>query len=129
MAVAVAVCCVQWVKDNIGRYGGDEDMIFLSGRFFLADSLLLLPSRRATLRCWRAVLTGFFAAVGHSAGGHLAALLALDTRYMADVSLEPELVKGVVGICGVYDLVTGYTRFLVWFSSPPGHQLSPLVQL
>lgn len=71
---------LRWVKDNIGRYNGDEDMIFLSG---------------------------------HSAGGHLAALLALDTHYMADVGLEPELVKGVVGICGVYDLVTGYTRFLL----------------
>jgi hypothetical protein len=43
----------------------------------------------------------------------LAALLALDTSYLGDVGIEPEFVKGVVGICGVYDLVTGYSRFLV----------------
>jgi carboxylesterase type B len=47
--VAECTRVVQWVKDNIGRYNGDEDMIFLSGRFFLANTLLLLLSRRATL--------------------------------------------------------------------------------
>jgi len=41
---------------------------------------------------------------GHSAGGHLAALLALDERYLAAEGLSPELVRGVIGISGVYDL-------------------------
>ncbi len=41
---------------------------------------------------------------GHSAGGHLAALITLDSRYLGDVGLLPDIVKGVVGICGVYNL-------------------------
>lgn len=41
---------------------------------------------------------------GHSAGGHLAALITLDLRYLGDVGLSPDIVKGVVGICGVYNL-------------------------
>jgi acetyl esterase/lipase len=41
---------------------------------------------------------------GHSAGGHLAALLALDRQQLASVGLSPNLIKGVIGISGVYDL-------------------------
>ena len=41
---------------------------------------------------------------GHSAGGHLAALITLDPKYLHAVDLSPEMVKGVVGISGVYDL-------------------------
>lgn len=42
---------------------------------------------------------------GHSAGGHLAALISLDPEYLRDVGLSNEPVKGVIGICGVYNLV------------------------
>lgn len=41
---------------------------------------------------------------GHSAGGHLAALIALDANYLADVGLTVAAIKGVIGICGVYNL-------------------------
>ena len=41
---------------------------------------------------------------GHSAGGHLAALITLDPKYLHTVELSPDVVKGVVGISGVYDL-------------------------
>jgi acetyl esterase/lipase len=39
---------------------------------------------------------------GHSAGGHLVALLALDPRYLKEQSVAPETVKGVIGISGPY---------------------------
>ncbi len=45
--------------------------------------------------------------VGHSAGAHLAALIAVDPSYLRALGLTPEIVKGVVAISGVYDLTLG----------------------
>ncbi len=39
---------------------------------------------------------------GHSAGGHLVALLALDGRYLAKHGLTPRAIKGVAALSGVY---------------------------
>jgi acetyl esterase/lipase len=41
---------------------------------------------------------------GHSAGGGLAAALALDPRYLAGRALKPDAIRGVIGISGAYDL-------------------------
>ena len=41
---------------------------------------------------------------GHSAGGHLAALAALDERYPWGEGMAPPAVKGAVVISGLYDL-------------------------
>ncbi len=42
---------------------------------------------------------------GHSAGGHLAALLALDTKYLAKYDLAGT-IHGVISLSGVYDVGT-----------------------
>jgi acetyl esterase/lipase len=39
---------------------------------------------------------------GHSAGGHLAALLATDDRYLRQVHRSPRDIRAVIGISGVY---------------------------
>ncbi len=44
------------------------------------------------------------ALIGHSAGAHLAALVAMDPRYLTSVGLTKEHIAGVVGVSGVYDL-------------------------
>ena len=44
---------------------------------------------------------------GHSAGGHLAALLSLDDRYLAAYQLSPANIRGVLALSGVYDLTEG----------------------
>lgn len=41
--------------------------------------------------------------VGHSAGGHTAALLALDERYLRDVGIPTGAVRGFVSIAGPVD--------------------------
>jgi arylformamidase len=41
---------------------------------------------------------------GHSAGGHLAALIALDARYLAKYQLGAQSLAGVVSFSGIYDL-------------------------
>ncbi len=41
---------------------------------------------------------------GHSAGGHLVSLLALDPRYLKKYDLTPSIVAGVMSLSGVYDV-------------------------
>ena len=43
--------------------------------------------------------------VGHSAGGHIAALLAVDAHYLRRVGLHPDAVSGYVSIAGPLDNV------------------------
>jgi acetyl esterase/lipase len=61
MAIASAKA-VKWVKENIAKYGGDPERIFISG---------------------------------HSAGGHLAALIAVRENYFYNLGLK-DPVKGVI---------------------------------
>lgn len=42
--------------------------------------------------------------MGHSAGGHLATLLALDPQYLKAYKLTPENICGVIGVSGLYHL-------------------------
>jgi acetyl esterase/lipase len=41
---------------------------------------------------------------GHSAGGHLVSLLALDPRWLKKYDLTPAAIRGVVTLSGVYDV-------------------------
>ncbi|MGF1552122.1 MAG: alpha/beta hydrolase [Paracoccaceae bacterium] len=41
--------------------------------------------------------------VGHSAGGHMAALLAYDRRYLVEAGVAPAAIAGVAGLAGPYD--------------------------
>lgn len=43
------------------------------------------------------------AVAGHSAGAHIATLLALDTHYLGDRGLPHDTIKAVVGLSGPYD--------------------------
>ena len=40
--------------------------------------------------------------MGHSAGGQIAALLACDKRYLAQVGMQPRDLAGMIGIAGAY---------------------------
>jgi acetyl esterase/lipase len=42
--------------------------------------------------------------MGHSAGAHISALLALDPRYLRAQGLDPSAIKGVIGLAGPYTL-------------------------
>jgi acetyl esterase/lipase len=45
-----------------------------------------------------------FTLMGHSAGGHLVALLATDDSYLKAVGLSRENIRGVIGVSGVYQI-------------------------
>lgn len=48
---------------------------------------------------------------GHSAGAHIAALLATDPRYLRRQGLSPKDLRGVIGLSGPYDFsITGDLR-------------------
>src|SRR4051812_44226482 len=48
---------------------------------------------------------------GHSAGGHLVALLATDPKYLKAEGRSPADVRGVVGISGVYEIYADFLLF------------------
>lgn len=64
---------------------------------------------------------------GHSAGGHLAALLSLDGKYLAAYGLSPKSIRGVVGLSGVYNLSNPSGQQSVFGSDPTARrEASPL---
>jgi arylformamidase len=42
--------------------------------------------------------------MGHSAGAHLAGLVALDDRYLRDAGAPADAIAGVIAVSGIYDL-------------------------
>lgn len=63
-----------WTVENIHKYGGDPDSIFVAG---------------------------------HSAGAHLAALLATNEKYLKDHRKSQDDIRGVIAISGVYNIHKG----------------------
>jgi acetyl esterase/lipase len=64
---------VRWTKDNVARFGGDPQKIFL---------------------------------MGHSAGAHIAAMLAVDPVWLRKTGLAPDRdIAGLIGLAGPYDFL------------------------
>jgi acetyl esterase/lipase len=61
-----------WTKENISKYGGNKERLFISG---------------------------------HSAGGHLVALLTTDEQYLKAEKCTPKDIHGVLALSGVYEIV------------------------
>ena len=61
-----------WTVENIHKYGGDPDSVFVAG---------------------------------HSAGAHLASLLATNEKYLRNHSKSQDDIRGVIAISGVYDIL------------------------
>jgi acetyl esterase/lipase len=51
--------------------------------------------------------------MGHSAGAHLAALIATDPRYLASQSMSKANLRGVIGLAGPYDFLPIVDRTLL----------------
>ena len=66
---------------------------------------------------------------GHSAGAHLAALLALDDKYLKKFDLAPTAIRAVIAMSGVYD-VDNLKSFLVsGADNSARHDASPLAHV
>lgn len=55
---------------------------------------------------------------GHSAGAHIAAMLALDAHYLAAENLEPAALRGMIGLAGPYDFLPLKSRRLQQIFGP-----------
>jgi acetyl esterase/lipase len=66
---------------------------------------------------------------GHSAGGHLVALLATDGRYLEAEGLRPEDVRGVIGVSGVYRIPAGRVDVTLGGSGPAAVRLDQMLSL
>ena len=47
---------------------------------------------------------------GHAGGAYIAAMLALEARWLTAAGLEPGGVRGVVGVSGLYDVIPAEDR-------------------
>ena len=70
---------------------------------------------------------------GHSAGGHLVSLLALNERYLDEQGLDDRAIQGVIGLSGVYDVTNVPTDIIssqVFTSDPDARRdASPVVHV
>lgn len=61
--------------------------------------------------------------MGHSAGAHLAALLATDDRWLQTVGMRPRDLAGFIGLAGPYDfLPLTDPKFIAMFGDEPAEQ-------
>lgn len=65
--------------------------------------------------------------MGHSAGAHIAMLLAMDDRYLATLAHETEEISGVIGLAGPYDFLPITSSHLERiFPSPGRYESQPI---
>jgi acetyl esterase/lipase len=57
--------------------------------------------------------------MGHSAGAHIAAMVALDARYLANAGIERRALKGFIGLAGPYDFLPLTTEKLKTILAAP----------
>ena len=69
---------------------------------FVDDAARAVAHARARVGSWGGDTTRVVL-MGHSAGAHIAALLAYDPRYLARQGLTPRALDGFIGLSGPYD--------------------------
>lgn len=61
--------------------------------------------------------------MGHSAGGHIAAMLATDKQWLGTVGMKPRDLAGFIGVAGAYDfLPLDERRYVAMFGDTPAEQ-------
>lgn len=64
--------------------------------------------------------------MGHSAGGHLAALLALDERYLGKVGGDPSWIRGWIAVSAPYALEMRIPLLSAIFAAHPASEWQPV---
>lgn len=140
-----------FIHGGAWKYGDRAQYLPLGNRYAQAGYLTVLPSYRlAPKHRFPAQIDDVAAAFawtvqhvaehggdtnriyvgGHSAGGHLAALLALDGRQLEKHGLSPKLIRGVLALSGVYNLTALGSESDVFGSDPAERRdASPLFHL
>jgi acetyl esterase/lipase len=85
---------------------------------FMRDAASAVAFTRAHAREWGVDPARLFL-VGHSAGAHIAVLLALDQEYLQQVGGDDRWLRGVVGLSGPYDFLPFTDAYLNDAFAPP----------
>jgi acetyl esterase/lipase len=117
-----------FVHGGAWRYGDRSQYPALGGRYAEAGLVVVVPSYRLAPKYPHPAQVEDVAAAfawtvrhiaehggdtnqlfvgGHSAGGHLVALLTLDEKRLQAHQLSPKLIRGVLALSGVYDFAAG----------------------
>jgi acetyl esterase/lipase len=104
-----------WETGSKGDYLFVAQALASSGYTVVIPDYRLYPSVRfpafvddgARAVCWTADRVGSDKVVimGHSAGAHIALLLAANTRYLAAAGVDRMKLKGAIGLAGPYDFL------------------------
>ncbi|MCU0757469.1 MAG: alpha/beta hydrolase [Xanthomonadales bacterium] len=94
---------------------------------FMEDAALAVADARAR-HCRDADRALPLFLLGHSAGAHIAVLLATDARHLARVGLRPQQLAGVVGLAGPYNFLpmTDPDVIAVFRGDPMLHDSQPI---
>ncbi len=63
---------------------------------------------------------------GYSSGAHLSALLAMDNRYLKEVGLSNQMIKGLIPVAGGYDIVDYKNQLIQEDSSYLYNHINPV---
>jgi acetyl esterase/lipase len=85
---------------------------------FMEDAAQAVAWTRAHAREWGGDPDNLFV-VGHSAGAHIAVLLALDEHYLREAGGTTRWLRGVVGLSGPYDFLPFHEAYLNTLFGPP----------
>ncbi len=92
---------------------------------FVDDVAQAVAHARAGVTAWGGD-TARVVLMGHSAGAHLAALVAYDARYLATQGTSPAILSGFVGLSGPYDFVFDTKLLRRTFAGPPEREYDAL---
>ncbi len=92
---------------------------------FVDDAARAVAHASAQLTTWGGDSTRVVL-MGHSAGAHIAALIAYDVRYLAAHGLTPRVFSGVVGLSGPYDFIFDTELLQRTFAGTPEQERNAL---
>ena len=94
--------------------------LYPQGKFptFMQDAAQAVAWTRAHARAWGGDPDQLYL-LGHSAGAHIAVLLALDQEYLQQVGGSSHWLRGVVGLSGPYDFLPFKEAYLNDLFGPP----------
>jgi acetyl esterase/lipase len=92
---------------------------------FVDDVAQAVAHARAHAAAWGGDTTNVVL-MGHSAGAHLAALVAYDPRYLARQGMSPDILRGFVGLSGPYDFVFDTDLLRRTFAGPAEREYDAL---
>lgn len=120
-----------WVGEALAQLGFVAVLpnygLMPSTRFpdFVDDVARAVTHARARVAEWGGD-TSRVVLMGHSAGAHLAALVAYDARYLAKQGVTPAMLSGFVGLSGPYDFIFDTQLLRRTFAGPPAREYDAL---